>query len=515
MSQGDQLVDSQGYDHHLETDDYILRVNGEVYRTDIALSDTFSLRVPENATLSIEHERHADDMSQKTVASFSLQGEEQLDSGYENVTILMENEDYAFVTMEKSEHVYSTTVNGVELFAGDSGEYDYGYVTARGSVMLNETAFGLLYTNFQDKAGIHYKFKLNSAEGGLEIPDIEWGEEEIDFGGAVPVNPNRIQGSVVDLTIEKDGSITGMTDGKAANVSISMVDSAGDKLEPVALNQYELSFDVDFEDTDVSTFVNFYLRNADGIECRGDLHITGNYAGQVEVYNCEAEQNEWVMYDSFDSFLEQYGDWLVRTDFNNGNIFKPDYANFIYRMGDSSYSGRHTFTIKAFNATVKPAEGVDPAVRTDWIVGATDVTVDAETGAVTAMTNGAAPIVYQGDVEAKSISEYEMNFDIAFDAAPHHINIYLLDEDGEKVRADLFLSGNNAGKVSIFDKSQGKNVTLEKDAFMAQFGHYTVRTNYIEWAGIRPLNGNFFWRGGDSNYTGTGDKFTINAFTAK
>ncbi|CAH7409737.1 exported hypothetical protein [Vibrio chagasii] len=503
--------DTAEYPHFYIVDGYKIKANGEILREDVSLTESFILRVPENANIEVLHPRFYDDEKAGAVDSLTMKGSVDLDENlsYESVTIVMDNHDYSYVTVDHSDHIYSVQLNGTDLFNHETG-FDYGYTTTKTGHLLADTKFGLIQGEVDADVGTHYKIRLHSVDGDWDW-DINWDEIDIDFGGSVAIHPNRIK-NADGVTIHANGNVTGTTKANAqTTASFPMIDRDGNKLELAALKRYSLDLDVEFSDDSTNTYVNIYLVNDNGDTTRGDYHLTGALAGKVELYNFP-NQGDWRQFESYSEFVEEFGDWKVRADWNHGNFFNPDFSNFIYRMGDSSYNGVADFIIKSYDVKVSPKQDADSVIPLHNVHRAKDVSADTDTGSVSGMTNGKAVYAHVSGYKSKPLADFEMDFDIEFEGAMHFVNIYVTNEDGENYTVNHYLSGNNEGKFQI----QGLTTAMEREEFMGEYGSYTVRINYME-SGLNPfyaLAGNFVWRSGDSSYEGV-DSFVINKYEVK
>lgn len=496
------------YQHVYELDGYKLKVNGEIVKTDISLDlDTpveFTLTVPNEDAVLVEmiHPNLLEDLNGTVTFISTFDGETEIAKNQAHADIVVDNNHYSFVTLDLSDDIYvnAAMLNNELLKRSDENEYQdfvykYGYTTEKDSTLIVETDLGLKAASFQTGSAKQFKFVIDE-ENGLDLDDDE---DSIDQGGVIAVNPNNIK-NANDVRVLEDASVTGYTLGTSnavTSVIYPMVDLTGSVRSELPISRYDLDLDLDIDDDTVSGYTNIYLLNTEGTKCRADFFLTGNSKGQVNVGFGSGNCGDYSKsFSSYADFVEEHGRWTVRANYRElGLSLQP--INFVTRIGGSNYEGITEFTVEKYGIKAQ-----EQAIDIRKVLRAEDVKV-AEDGSVVGTTTGKAPWAYHSIDEEKLLRDYTFNFDIEFDGADHFVNIYL-QKDKNNVTASLYLSGTYEGQIDI------DHNYMEFSEFMNEYGDYTVR-NYNSF----PHFGNFFWRGGDSRYTGEGDQFTIHNFTVK
>ncbi|WP_070964451.1 hypothetical protein [Vibrio sonorensis] len=507
---GPALLDAKGYEHFIETEEYQLVVDGEVVESGINLDFdtpkviTLEVENRDAVEIAIEHPRFVQDKDAGATLTSTLDGSALLYKESTQADIVLDNNEYSFVTVDINQMLYinEARLNDVIMQRVDTDQqafsYKYAYAPVENSVLAVESDLGIQLATFTSSRAKQYKFVLDENNNDLILDDDE---DEIDLGGKVSINPNRIM-NAVDLVVTNTGAVSGTStgvQGKAVHVVYPMRTLSGDLREVYPLNRYNIDIDIAVDDSSADTFVNIYLIK-DGTKCRGDYHLAGAHAGKVFVSNCD--NNGYQQFNSYDEFLSAYGNWGVRNDYFELNYGFANKINFVYRLGDSTYQNITDFAVHEYEIAVAPS-----VIDYSQILRAKDITT-GRNGSVTGLTNNKAPWIYVPLNESIKLSSYDLSVEIEFDDAPHFINIYLKDESGKNVTANYFLSGTNTGMVHI----EGDVLTISEFMSSDKYGQYLVRGDYIERDGFNFYRGNFFWRGGDSSYRGENAPFTVHQY---
>jgi hypothetical protein len=501
------------YQHIVETDGYHILVDGQVEKENVTVDlenpVEVTIEVPNKNDVLIEvvHPQLVLDKNAPAVFSSTFDGEGVITNKDSGLDILIDNNHYSFVTLDLNDAVYinAAALNNEYMVRSDADSYSenvykYAYTTQNQSSLMLETDLGIQSASFDTLEAKQFKFVINQDDHGLVLDD-----EDHDFTpGSVVINPNRIKNAINVAIDPENGTVTGQSSGdtsKVTSIAHPMANLSGDRYSSYPLSRYEFSIDVllnEYEEDGTVSFVNIYLTEDTSLlsrNCRANYHLTGSQAGKIEIMP-NACDGSYHLYENYNEFLDAFGHWFVRNGYYEG-VTGTTPVNFVFRIGGSDHEEVTDFRVREFSVTTRPSFPLNQIVYGKGLTINEDASVSGE-------TDGRAVWAYHRVSSGTTLSDYDLNVDIDFEGDHHFINIYLLDDENNRLTANYYLSGTNAGLVGI----EGNKMDL--DSFMLEYADFEVR-RFNDTLRI----GNFFWRGGDSSYTGSGDEFTIHQFDIK
>jgi hypothetical protein len=327
--------------------------------------------------------------------------------------------------------------------------------------------------------------------GGGIIIDPGW-EDNIDIpivGGGV-VSFDQVVGAV-DITVEEDGSVRGMTNGQ--NVWVYEPDAGAS--EPLLKNvyfNYSVTFASDY-------YVNLYLLSP------SDEKVKANIYGDGTISVSDSE----TVYASYSALQRsEYGGYTVRNyreNYTSDTGLTSILGNFFLRLGDSNYTGSEEFTVTSWQVDVlqnSSPTAPTPVLPLDNIKGAVQTLINAD-GSISGITaEDYATRIYLPVSGSDVFSGYTFSHDISTDTESDFINIYLRNPDNlsDTVRLDKILYGNNTGNYNV-QNSDGSFTTYTQAEIDTMYGDYFVY-QFVDSAlpsegGV--ISGNFIWRSAESS----------------
>jgi len=489
-------------------------VNGETQFTDVnLLTGPFEAEVDGDVAVTIYHPDF-EPTALVTEAYFGTTDQTIPSSSQDEVNINLDLvQGFVVVVAEDGSEnlVTGLAINGV---SSDLNTYYYT-ATDQVTVYINTTR-GIM-TGTDDLtigAGVKYTVDAMNTTFTVTFPTFA---EPIDGELSGPIQPVISQANVSyfgSFKLYNDGTVDIYTGGQKTDVFIP----ASDIVAGYSISMYDLSGlqaywtnNVGETGYDVTGYTNIYCRDYYANEFR--VTILAN--GYISVENTTDGTNPANYGDAtadsnpgtYDSFIADYGDLTVRNDWIDSSKTS---GNFIWRANQ----GSGTVKIDAYEVSV--GDVTSPVIESENILGSTILATDPGTGAVWASTNNtdASVFVLASDLIAGAklqdynivsiFNELEVEWVNVTTTGTEtgYINIYLEDNDGNRVRVDLMADGSiYIDAITLIDNL---------DALLDAYGGYMVRTDYVENKGLKAVNGNFVWRTGDQRGAFKVSSYSVN-----
>ncbi len=386
----------------------------------------------------------------------------------------------------------------VQVIATDKNEDALSYRLSSSQQWASIDSKGLITINAPE-AGKH-RISVVVSDGSFDVPmaiDFTAANkgviEQSDLRGARIINV--VEGGIVNAQVKEDG--------KRGWVLHKVISE-----QPLAM--LNLNFNVQSDNTDA--YLNYYLKGIDGKNHRANVYFDGS----VELFRQENRKYVKIAdYASHDDFVVANGSLVFRQDYFDGSFFKSLNVQWASHSGDSSVVAGENFQVHAFHAAERSE--VRPVINTDKVTGSTkSVNTD---GTVTGTIKGSqddgknnAAYVYTSVKSGTVLNDYTMSWDIKQSVtSPDNqafINIYLLDENGNKVYASI-LTATDPLMVNI----RGQATNISYDTFVKEYGQHKVAVWNEMGANGMVAFGNFVYRSHGSNMDGSGEAITINKYS--
>jgi hypothetical protein len=504
-------INDNGYVHVLRNDGYEITIvdeSGSRTFFDQTIEDgtSLSFSVQGEATVDITYPG-VDATAEVTTPYYTVSASDvKIPEDNNNVEIRLTNEYYSFVTLD-----VEGTVNNLEIGSAKindktpqpmanevvGNQYSYGYITSS-TIITAQTVTNseIRFTIPDPVVSTQYAYTYTEIDnggdgGGGIIIDPGW-EDNIDIpivGGGV-VSFDQVVGAV-DITVEEDGSVRGVTNGQ--NVWVYEPDAGAS--EPLLKNvyfNYSVTFASDY-------YVNLYLLSP------SDEKVKANIYGDGTISVSDSE----TVYASYSALQgSEYGGYTVRNyreNYTSDTGLTSILGNFFLRLGDSNYTGSEEFTVTSWQVDVlqnSTPTAPTPVLPLDNIKGAVQTLINAD-GSISGITaEDYATRIYLPVSGSDVFSGYTFSHDIITDTESDFINIYLRNPDNlsDTVRLDKILYGNNTGNYNV-QNSDGSFTTYTQAEIDTMYGDYFVY-QFVDSAlpsegGV--ISGNFIWRSAESS----------------
>ncbi len=504
-------INDNGYVHVLRNDGYEITIvdeSGSRTFFDQTIEDgtSLSFSVQGEATVDITYPG-VDATAEVTTPYYTVSASDvKIPEDNNNVEIRLTNEYYSFVTLD-----VEGTVNNLEIGSAKindktpqpmanevvGNQYSYGYITSS-TIITAQTVTNseIRFTIPDPVVSTQYAYTYTEIDnggdgGGGIIIDPGW-EDNIDIpivGGGV-VSFDQVVGAV-DITVEEDGSVRGVTNGQ--NVWVYEPDAGAS--EPLLKNvyfNYSVTFASDY-------YVNLYLLSP------SDEKVKANIYGDGTISVSDSE----TVYASYSALQNsEYGGYTVRNyreNYTSDTGLTSILGNFFLRLGDSNYTGSEEFTVTSWQVDVlqnSTPTAPTPVLPLDNIKGAVQTLINAD-GSISGITaEDYATRIYLPVSGSDVFSGYTFSHDISTDTESDFINIYLRNPDNlsDTVRLDKILYGNNTGNYNV-QNSDGSFTTYTQAEIDTMYGDYFVY-QFVDSAlpsegGV--ISGNFIWRSAESS----------------